>query len=70
VQVPVGALFRDGSKWAVFRVRNERAVVQHVDIGHINDTGAEVLRGLEAGVDVVTHPSDRVQADVLVVSRD
>jgi HlyD family secretion protein len=70
VQVPVGALFRDGSKWAVFRVRDARAVVQHVEIGHINDTGAEVLHGLEAGQDVVTHPSDRVQAKVLVVARD
>jgi HlyD family secretion protein len=70
VQVPVGALFRDGSKWAVFRVRDGRAVVQHVDIGHINDTGAEIINGLKAGDDVVTHPSDRVSEGVLVEPRD
>ncbi|MBP6013430.1 MAG: HlyD family efflux transporter periplasmic adaptor subunit [Alphaproteobacteria bacterium] len=70
VQVPIGALFRDGAKWAVFRLRDGRATLQDVEIGHINDTAAEVLRGLDAGDIIVTHPSDRVQAGVLVVARE
>ncbi len=69
VQVPVGALFRDGSKWAVFRVSDGRAVIRYVEVGRMNDAGAEIVNGLSSGDDVVIHPSDRVSNGVLVIAR-
>ncbi len=70
LQVPVGALFREGAKWAVFVVRGGRAEKQVIELGHVNETTAEVLKGLAAGDAAVTHPSDRVQDGVLVIARE
>jgi HlyD family secretion protein len=58
--VPVGALFRKGDDWAVFVVRDGRARVTPIQIGHRNSRTAEVLSGSAPGDDVVLHPSDRV----------
>ena len=44
LQVPTGALFRCGDQWAVFVVREGRAVLQTVEIGHRNSLAAEVRR--------------------------
>jgi HlyD family secretion protein len=70
LQIPVGALFRNGTKWAVFVVRGGRATLQDIDIGHINEAAAEVAGGLKANDTVITHPSDRVQDRVLVTARE
>lgn len=70
LQVPVGALFRSAGKWAVFASRSGRAALQEVEIGRINETAAEVLRGLKPGDTVVSHPSDRVQDGVLITPRE
>jgi HlyD family secretion protein len=70
LQVPVGALFRNGAKWAVFAVRGGRAAAQDIEVGHINETNAEVTGGLESADTVITHPSDRVQDGVLVTARE
>lgn len=69
VQVPVGALYRKGTAWAVFRVRDGRASAVEVKVGHVNDTSAEILGGLAAGDAVVAHPSDRVSDGVFVEAR-
>lgn len=58
--VPIGALFRVGDKWAVFKNVEGRAKTALVQIGHRNNRVAEVLSGLSAGDEVVLHPSDRV----------
>lgn len=60
LSIPVGALFRDGSDWATFVLRDGRARVQILDIGERNDAFAQVLAGLERGDKVILHPSDRV----------
>jgi HlyD family secretion protein len=58
--VPVAALFRSGNDWAVFVLRDGRARITPVEIGHRNSEAAEVLSGLAAGDPVVLHPSDRI----------
>lgn len=58
--VPVGALFRNGDKWAVFAMKDGRARMTEVRIGRRNSRVAEVLSGLAAGDKVVLHPSDRI----------
>lgn len=68
--VPISALFRDKGAWSVFVVEEGVAQVRKVDIGQRNNDMAEVLDGLDAGEVVITHPSDRVAADVMVVDRE
>lgn len=69
LKVPAGALFRKGDFWAVFLVRQARAVLQTVHVGHTNGIETEILDGLSTGDQVILHPSDRVRSGVKVVPR-
>lgn len=66
--IPVGALFRDGSDWAAYAVRDGRATLQHLILGERNEDLAQVLSGLSAGDQVILHPSDAVAPGVSVVT--
>jgi HlyD family secretion protein len=66
LSVPVGALFRDGSDWAVFKVQDGRAQRAIITLGERNDAFAQVLSGLAAGDQVVLHPSDTVASGTAV----
>lgn len=68
--MPVGALFRIGSDWAVYAVKGGRARTTVVRIGHRNAQMAEVVSGLTAGDSVVLHPSDRVKDGAAVAQRE
>jgi HlyD family secretion protein len=68
--VPVSALFRKGDEWAVFAVEDGRTRTTAVKIGHRNNRVAEVLSGVQAGVQVVVHPSDRITDGTRVVERN
>ena len=68
LSIPVGALFRDGSDWATYVVRDGRARLQIITLGERNESFAQVLSGVQAGNNVILHPSDRV-ADGIAVSR-
>jgi HlyD family secretion protein len=67
--VPLGALFRHGRAWAVFVMEGGRALLRAVDVGHRNETHAEVVSGLAAGERVIQHPSDRIADGVRVAER-
>ncbi|HZD25161.1 MAG TPA: efflux transporter periplasmic adaptor subunit, partial [Alphaproteobacteria bacterium] len=67
--LPLAALFRKGSDWAVFTVADGHARLRRVKIGHSNGSTAEVLDGLAAGDIVVLHPSDSVADGVAVTPR-
>jgi HlyD family secretion protein len=69
VKVAVGALFRRGADWNVFRVVDGKAVLTSVLLGHRNTHDAEVLGGLQAGDTVVLHPSDQVKDGASVAPR-
>lgn len=69
LKVPTSALFRQGDEWAVYRVRNDTAVEQVVEIGQRTDLEAEVIAGLDEGDRVVIHPSDEVRDGVAVAAR-
>lgn len=69
LQVPLGALFRSGDDWAVFVVKDGRARLQRVRLGHRNAHTAEILDGLSAGDTVVMHPGDRVEDGTRVAPR-
>jgi HlyD family secretion protein len=69
LQVPIGALFRQGADWAVFKVEVGRARLTPVKIGQVNDRTAQVLKGLKTGDQVVSHPGERVTDGAAVVGR-
>ena len=69
LKVPTNSLFREGKEWAVFVVKNGRAELRSVKIGHRSGLEAEVLKGLQPNDQVIMHPSDKVKPDVTVVSR-
>ncbi|MFZ1815820.1 MAG: HlyD family efflux transporter periplasmic adaptor subunit [Rhizobiaceae bacterium] len=66
LQVPVSALFRQGSDWAVFVIEDERAKLRILEIGHLNGETGEVLSGLGEGDSVIVYPSDTVADGTLV----
>jgi HlyD family secretion protein len=68
--VAVSALFRKGDEWAVFSVENGRARTTPVRIGRRNNRLAEVVYGLTAGMQVVMHPSDRIEDGSRVAQRN
>ena len=68
--VPLGALFRQGSDWAVFAVDADgRAALRRIEIGARDARSALVLAGLAENEQVILHPSDRVAQGVAVVAR-
>ena len=52
----------------MYRVRNDTAVEQVVEIGQRTDLEAEVIAGLDEGDRVVIHPSDEVLDGVTVAA--
>ncbi len=69
LRVPASALFRRGDDWAVFVMEDGRAVERKVEIGHRSETHAEVTVGLQEGLNVVLHPSDRVSDQTRIENR-
>lgn len=69
LQVPVAALFRDGERWAVFRVASGEAELTPVEIGRDNGRDAQVLSGLEPGQTVVLYPGEQLADGARVVER-
>jgi HlyD family secretion protein len=60
LRVPATALFRDGDRWAVFRVTGGRARKAFVEVGATDNTWTVATNGLEEGDEVITQPSDAV----------
>ncbi|KHK93595.1 RND transporter [Novosphingobium malaysiense] len=70
VRVPIGALFRgkDGG-WRVFTVEGGRTRERRVEIDHINDVFAEVVKGLTDGTSVVLNPANDLEDGQRVEAR-
>lgn len=61
LQVPASALFRKGEGWAVFVVKNKRAHLRQVEIGHRTGLVAEIVSGISEGEMVITHPDESIK---------
>ena len=70
LQVPASSLFRYREGWAVFVVDDERARRREVGVGQRNGLVAQITAGIEEGDTVINHPSDEIEDDVRVVSRE
>ena len=69
LRVPLSALFRQGSDWAVFKVGDGQARRTIVKLGERNTADAELISGLEEGDSVILHPSDKVSDGVKIEER-
>jgi HlyD family secretion protein len=57
---PAGALFREGSQWKTFVMRDGEARLTSVEVGHSDGRFSQILSGLEPGDKVLLHPPDTV----------
>jgi HlyD family secretion protein len=69
LRVPLGALFRSGDAWSVFRVEGGRARLTPVTAGVADDAYRVVLRGLEPGSQVIVYPGSAVADGTRVVPK-
>jgi HlyD family secretion protein len=69
VKVPTSSLFRKGGDWAVFALDSGRARLVRVELGRRNGLEAQIVSGLEAGQEVVVHPSDTLEDGARVAPR-
>ena len=60
IQVPTGALFREGSSWITYLFDNGKARKIPVTTGHASGRSTEVVSGLQVGQQVLLHPPDTV----------
>ncbi len=61
LKIPVGALFRDGNNWSVFRVERGRARKTSVVLGGINSNEAHIMSGVNEGMLIVLYPGDLIK---------
>jgi len=61
VRVPLGALFRDGDRWAVYVIESGRARLRPVEVGVQDDQFREIRSGLVPGDAVVLFPGSEVE---------
>ncbi|MCG6873730.1 MAG: efflux RND transporter periplasmic adaptor subunit [Betaproteobacteria bacterium] len=61
LQVPAAAVFRSGTGWAVFVVRDGRAHRRAVRIGQRNPFAVQILEGLSPGDRVVKYPGNQIE---------
>ena len=69
LQIPTSSLFRVNEDWHVFVIDGSQARLTPVEIDHNNGKTAEVIDGIRAGTQVITHPSDRLENGVTVAKR-
>lgn len=69
IQIPAGALFRQGVKWAAYKLDGDLARLTLLELGRNNGETAEVLAGLSAGDSVILHPGDRIAEGTLIRPR-
>jgi HlyD family secretion protein len=69
LQLPTSALFRHGEGWAVFALDGRRARLTPVEIGRRAGLATQLLSGLAAGAQVVSHPDDTIRDGARVKPR-
>ena len=69
LQLPTSALFRHGKGWAVFAVEGGRARLTPLEIGERAGLATQVLSGLAADAQVVSHPDDTLSDGARVKPR-
>jgi HlyD family secretion protein len=61
LQVPASALFRKAGDWAVFVMKERKAHLREVRVGHRNGLEAEIISGVLEGETVIINPDESVR---------
>ncbi|THK36209.1 HlyD family efflux transporter periplasmic adaptor subunit [Ensifer sp. MPMI2T] len=69
LNLPLGALFRQGDEWAVFVAAEGRAQLRRVAVGQRNTLSVEIREGLNPGDRAILYPSDRMKDGIAIVER-
>ncbi len=69
LRAPLGALFRHGDGWAVYRIVDDRATLTPVTTGIADIDFREIRQGLDAGDTVILFPGDTVAEGLRVKPR-
>lgn len=69
LKAPAGALFRQGTQWALFVVRDGKAAVPPATPGRRTMLEVQINDGRSAGDTVIVHPSDEVTDGAVVAPR-
>jgi HlyD family secretion protein len=59
--MPVGALFREGERWACYVARSGKAELQLLELGRRSDESVEILSGLRESERVILYPGEFVR---------
>lgn len=70
LKVPLTALFRRGSEWALFAVEDGIARERLVGVGRSNGLETEIVSGLGVGDTIVLHPGGRIEDGAAVTQRE
>ena len=68
LHAPAGALCQRRGEWHIYSVDQGRARLRTVVIGRSNGIRTVVVSGIEAGVEVVVYPGDKVSDGARVAS--
>ncbi|HND86130.1 MAG TPA: hypothetical protein PLU50_09995, partial [Pseudobdellovibrionaceae bacterium] len=60
--VPLGAIFREGTNWAVFKIVKGGVQLQKVQVGLRNSESVVISDGLGEGDEVVIFPGEKVRS--------
>lgn len=66
MKVPISAIFRRGQNWSVFLIAGKYAELRDVEVGHRNESEAEIQDGLSEGDRVIVHPPSELRAGARV----
>lgn len=69
LKLPLGALFREGDRWAVFVADRGRAQLRPVVVGQRNSLSVEIRDGMRSGEKVILYPSNRIINGVAIAER-
>lgn len=69
VRAPLGALFRHGTGWAVYKLIDGRAVLTSIETGIADAEYREVTAGLMAGDTVILYPGSAIRDTLRVKAR-
>ncbi|MDJ0917578.1 MAG: HlyD family efflux transporter periplasmic adaptor subunit [Woeseiaceae bacterium] len=69
LRVPMTALFRDGSDWALFVNTNGLAEKRILEVGNTTSSQAQIIAGLEDGEEFVLYPGESVEEGVRIAAR-
>ncbi|MEW6600923.1 MAG: HlyD family efflux transporter periplasmic adaptor subunit, partial [Nitrospirota bacterium] len=61
LQIPSSTLFRSGDSWSVFVMKNSRAHLRTVEVGHENGLSAQIISGLSEGETLIPHPDSSIK---------